>query len=248
MLEALPRILAHHRRRRRQRRRAVVQEARRQRADGGARHRHRRRTRAHGLVGDRIAASSRSSSTRSSCRVGRAPLLGGIGLEGVGRRPSTTAASSSSTSSCARASPGVFAAGDVVDTPQLAHVGFAEAIVDREDDPRRARHADRLRQGPVGHLLASPRSRGAGSPRSRHASRVTTSWSSTHRFAGDARAMIIGETDGLVKLVTDADGLVLGVHIVGPVGHRAARRGLPLRSTGRRTPPTSPRWCTRTRR
>ena len=30
------------------------------------------------------------------------------------------------------------------------------------------------------------------------------------------RALIIGETDGLVKLVTDADGLVLGVHIAGP--------------------------------
>ena len=39
---------------------------------------------------------------------------------------------------------------------------------------------------------------------------------STHRFGGDGRAMIIGETDGLVKLVADADGLLLGVHVVGP--------------------------------
>jgi dihydrolipoamide dehydrogenase len=28
--------------------------------------------------------------------------------------------------------------------------------------------------------------------------------------------MIIGETDGLVKVVADADGQVLGVHIAGP--------------------------------
>ena len=27
--------------------------------------------------------------------------------------------------------------------------------------------------------------------------------------------MIIGETDGLVKVVADADGLLLGVHVVG---------------------------------
>ena len=39
---------------------------------------------------------------------------------------------------------------------------------------------------------------------------------STHRFGGDARAVILGETDGLVKLVTDADGLLLGAHFVGP--------------------------------
>ncbi len=31
---------------------------------------------------------------------------------------------------------GVYAAGDVVDTPALAHVGFAEAIVLVQDDPR----------------------------------------------------------------------------------------------------------------
>ncbi len=37
-----------------------------------------------------------------------------------------------------------------------------------------------------------------------------------HRFGGDGRAMIIGETEGVVKLVTDADGLLLGVHIAGP--------------------------------
>ena len=112
--------------------------------------------------------------------------------------------------------PGVFAVGDVIDTPQLAHVGFAEGISDREDGARRAPHADRLRQGPVGHLLPARRSRRAGSPRSRHTSGDTTSWSPSTDSRATARAMIIGETEGLVKLVTDADGLVLGVHIAGP--------------------------------
>jgi biotin carboxyl carrier protein len=44
---------------------------------------------------------------------------------------------------------------------------------------------------------------------------------SKHRFAGNSRAMIIGETDGLVKIIAEkqADGTggrVLGVHMVGP--------------------------------
>ena len=44
---------------------------------------------------------------------------------------------------------------------------------------------------------------------------------SSHRFAGNGRAMILGEVDGLVKVVAEKDpdgraGRILGVHMVGP--------------------------------
>jgi dihydrolipoamide dehydrogenase len=39
---------------------------------------------------------------------------------------------------------------------------------------------------------------------------------SVHRFAGNSRALIIGETEGLVKLVAERDGPILGVHVAGP--------------------------------
>jgi dihydrolipoamide dehydrogenase len=39
---------------------------------------------------------------------------------------------------------------------------------------------------------------------------------SVHRFAGNSRAVIVGETDGLVKIVAQRDGPLLGVHIAGP--------------------------------
>ena len=44
---------------------------------------------------------------------------------------------------------------------------------------------------------------------------------SSHRFAGNGRAMILGEADGLVKVVAEKDadgraGRILGVHLVGP--------------------------------
>ena len=39
---------------------------------------------------------------------------------------------------------------------------------------------------------------------------------SVHRWLGNGRALIIGETDGLVKIVAERDGPILGVHIVGP--------------------------------
>ena len=37
-----------------------------------------------------------------------------------------------------------------------------------------------------------------------------------HSFAGNGRAMILGETDGLVKIVAAKDGPILGLHLVGP--------------------------------
>ena len=37
-----------------------------------------------------------------------------------------------------------------------------------------------------------------------------------YKFAANGRAMIIGDTDGLVKVVAQKDGPILGVHIVGP--------------------------------
>ena len=37
-----------------------------------------------------------------------------------------------------------------------------------------------------------------------------------HSFAGNGRAMIIGETDGMVKVVAAKDGPILGFHLVGP--------------------------------
>ena len=111
---------------------------------------------------------------------------------------------------------GVFAAGDVVDTPQLAHVGFAEAIVIVKTilgEPVTPIDYDKvpwvIYSPPRGRVVRAHRGAGARA-------RATTSWSSTHRFGGDGRAMIIGETDGLVKLVADADGPLLGVHIAGP--------------------------------
>ena len=111
---------------------------------------------------------------------------------------------------------GVYAVGDVVATPQLAHVAFAEAIVAIKTILGEDVAADRLRQGAVGHLLP-PRGRvlrahrGAG-----EGARATTSSRRCTASMGNSRALIIGETDGMVKIVAERDGPILGVHIAGP--------------------------------
>lgn len=111
--------------------------------------------------------------------------------------------------------PEVFAVGDVVATPQLAHVAFAEAIVAvgaiLGEDPApidygRVPWAIYCRPEVAFCGLTEEQARGRGID-------VVTS---VHRFTGNSRALIIGDTEGLVKLVADKDGSILGVHLVGP--------------------------------
>lgn len=116
--------------------------------------------------------------------------------------------------------PGVYAVGDVVATPQLAHVGFAEAIVAVTDilgEP----------VAPVEYakvpwcIYSHPEVAFAGL--SEEAARQA-GWDvvvSKDPLGGNSRARILGETDGLVKVIAERDasgraGRLLGVHMVGP--------------------------------
>ncbi|MGQ0742912.1 MAG: FAD-dependent oxidoreductase [Acidimicrobiales bacterium] len=115
--------------------------------------------------------------------------------------------------------PGVFAVGDVVATPALAHVAFAEAIVAA---------GTILGQDPVGVdyakvpwcIYTHPEVAFAGLTEAAARQGGHDVVTSIHRYNG-GRPMIMGETHGLVKLVAErtADGRagrILGVHMVGP--------------------------------
>jgi dihydrolipoamide dehydrogenase len=109
----------------------------------------------------------------------------------------------------------VYAAGDVVATPALAHVGFAEAIVVVKTILGES--AVPVDYGKVPWVVYShPEIAWCGLTEAQARELGHDVVTTTHRFAGDGRALIIGDTDGLVKLVADADGLLLGVHVVGP--------------------------------
>jgi dihydrolipoamide dehydrogenase len=110
---------------------------------------------------------------------------------------------------------GVYAVGDVVDTPQLAHVGFAEAIVAIKTilgEPVEPVDYDKVPWG----IYCHPEVAFAGLTEQQARDRGYDVVTSVHRFAGNGRALIIGEPDGLVKIVSERDGPLLGVHIAGP--------------------------------
>ncbi|HUR23319.1 MAG TPA: dihydrolipoyl dehydrogenase [Acidimicrobiales bacterium] len=146
--------------------------------------------------------------------VGRRPLTDGLGLEdtnvevddrgfiAVDRHQRT-------------AEDGVYAVGDVVATPQLAHVGFAEAIVAVRD--MRGEDLEPVDYTKVPWCIyCHPEVAFAGMTEqaARDAGHEVTV--SKHSFNSNSRAMIIGETEGLVKVIAAKGGPILGVHMVGP--------------------------------
>jgi len=151
--------------------------------------------------------------------VGRRPLTDGLGLEDtkveVDAKGFITVDSRQRT-----AEDGVYAVGDVVATPQLAHVGFAEAIVAVRD--MLGEPVDPVDYGKVPWCIyCHPEVAFAGMTEqaARDAGHEVTV--SKHSFNANSRALIIGDAEGLVKVIAEKGpdgkaGPILGVHMVGP--------------------------------
>tara|TARA_B110000438_G_scaffold78754_1_gene78897 strand:+ start:589 stop:2055 length:1467 start_codon:yes stop_codon:yes gene_type:complete len=116
--------------------------------------------------------------------------------------------------------PGVYAVGDVVATPQLAHVGFAEGMFVVGD--LLGESPKPINPSTVPWCIYShPEVAFAGLTEAGAIAAGHDVVVSSHRFVSNGRAMIVGETDGLVKVVAEKDadgraGRILGVHMVGP--------------------------------
>lgn len=115
---------------------------------------------------------------------------------------------------------GVYAAGDLIDTPQLAHVGFAEAMVVVRDILGEPSQPVNYANVPWA-IYSHPEVAFAGLTEQAAIDAGYDVVCAKHTFAGNARAQIVGAPEGLVKLVAEKNaeggaGQLLGVHMVGP--------------------------------
>ncbi len=117
--------------------------------------------------------------------------------------------------------PSVWAVGDVVaGTPQLAHVGFAEAIVAVHcmlGEPAIPVDYERVPWA----IYCHPEVAFAGLTEEQAKARGLDVVVKKDPFGGNSRAQIIGDTEGMVKVVAErradgSEGRILGVHMVGP--------------------------------
>jgi dihydrolipoamide dehydrogenase len=152
--------------------------------------------------------------------VGRRPrsedLLGeGTGVE-INDRGFVVADGSQRTSN-----PHVYAVGDVVaDTPQLAHVGFAEAIVAIKTilgEPVVPVDYERVPWA----IYSNPEVAFCGLTEAKAKEKGHDVVVKKDPFGGNSRAQIIGDTEGVVKIIAEkrsdgTAGQILGVHMAGP--------------------------------
>ena len=121
---------------------------------------------------------------------------------------------------CQTGEPGVYAVGDLINTPQLAHVGYAEAIMVIKHILGEAPMPVRYDRVPWA-IYCHPEVAWAGPGEAEAKAAGHDVVVSKHPFKFNSRAQIVGETEGLVKVIAKkrADGTagqVLGVHMVGP--------------------------------
>lgn len=146
--------------------------------------------------------------------IGRRPATEDIGAEEAGVRIDQRGFVEVNPETLETSRPGVYAVGDCIATPGLAHVAYAEGVVAVErilgENPPPVdygkvpwvvyTHPEVAWAG-----LTEAEAREAGHDVEVH----------KHAMAGNGRAMILGETDGLVKIVAAKDGPILGFHLVG---------------------------------
>jgi dihydrolipoamide dehydrogenase len=147
--------------------------------------------------------------------VGRKPRTENIGLEKTKIKPERGFIQTDSWMHTAE--PGVYAVGDIVlGSPQLAHVGAMEALVavakiaGKPCKPINPEHIP-------GATYCHPEIGSVGLTETRAREAGYNIKIGKFPFTANSRASIVGQHEGFIKIVSDADyGEILGVHIIGP--------------------------------
>ncbi|HET6952527.1 MAG TPA: dihydrolipoyl dehydrogenase [Acidimicrobiales bacterium] len=164
---------------------------------------------------------------------GADPLKTDVVVVSVGRRPATADLGLDGTAvaldargfvvvdeRCRTGEAGVWAVGDCIDTPALAHVGFAEGMVAIDDILGEEPVPIDYGKVPWG-IYCRPEVAFAGHSEQSAREAGHDVVVSKHRYSANSRAKIVGDQEGLVKVIAEktADGragTILGVHMVGP--------------------------------
>jgi len=151
--------------------------------------------------------------------IGRRPFADTLGLAGTGVRVGDRGHVQID-DYCRTGEPGVYAIGDLVDTPQLAHVAYAEAVMV-------VKHLLGEQPHPVDYsrvpwaIYCHPEVAWAGPGEDAAKAEGLDVVVGKHPFKFNSRAQILGETEGMVKVIAKrksdgSAGQVIGVHMVGP--------------------------------
>jgi dihydrolipoamide dehydrogenase len=147
--------------------------------------------------------------------IGRKPRTDNVGLEKTKIKPEREFIKVDSWQRTDEA--GVYAIGDIVlGTPQLAHVGAMEglvAVAKIAGKPSKPVNRERV----PGATYCHPEIGSVGLTETQAREAGYNVKIGKFPFSANSRASIVGQHEGFIKIVSDADyGEILGVHIIGP--------------------------------
>jgi len=109
---------------------------------------------------------------------------------------------------------GIYAIGDVIGGQMLAHVASEEGIAAVE---RMAGLNSQVHYHAVpACIFTFPEIASVGMTEEQARQAGISYRTGKFQFAGNGKAVTLGETDGLVKVIADQDDTIIGVHILGP--------------------------------
>ncbi len=147
--------------------------------------------------------------------VGRRPLSEDQGFEEAGVKIDDRGFVEVNTDTMQTSKPNVYAVGDVVNTPGLAHVAYAEAIVAVKHIL--GENPVPLDYGKVPNIVyAHPEIAWSGMTEEQAKAAGIDYEVKKHGWPGNGRSMIVGETEGMVKIIAEKNGPIIGFHIAGP--------------------------------
>jgi len=146
--------------------------------------------------------------------IGRVANTAGLNAEGIGLKMERGFISVDD--DCRASVPNVWAIGDVVRGPMLAHKAEEEGVAVAERIAGQKPHVNFNTVPSV--IYTSPEIAWVGKTEQQLKAEGVAYKTGSFPFSANARARALGETSGLVKVIADAvTDAVLGVHIMGPL-------------------------------
>ena len=163
---------------------------------------------------DAAGESRKAEFDRLIVAVGRAPNTSGLGLDSIGLGVDERGAIAVD-DRCCTSVPNVYAIGDVVRGPMLAHKASEEGVAVAETIAGQHGHVDLATIPWVLYTHPEIAWVGRGQQQLEKDGIAIRVWS--FPFAANGRAKSLGTTSGFVKMIADATtDRLLGVHIIGP--------------------------------
>ncbi|HYH85275.1 MAG TPA: dihydrolipoyl dehydrogenase [Pyrinomonadaceae bacterium] len=146
--------------------------------------------------------------------VGRMPFIEGLGLEGT--KVKVERGTIQVDEFCRTAEPNVYAIGDVIPTPWLAHLASKEGILVVEQIAGQNPQPINLRHVPS-CTYCDPEVASVGLTEAKAKELGYDVKSAKFPFSASGKARILGEEEGFVKVVSETKyDELLGVHVIGP--------------------------------